>query len=72
MTALGICYSSWAALSGLSGRRGACPQRELKCQGGDTQRGVTFSVEKEKGNGGGSFGDGDQEYSEQSSERDVK
>lgn len=32
--ACGSCFTSWAALSRISGRGGTSPLRDLKCQGG--------------------------------------
>jgi hypothetical protein len=48
----GICSSSWAALSGLSGRRNIQPHRDLKCQVEGTLGALTCSLEKEQGSGG--------------------
>ena len=43
----GICSSSWAALSGLSGRGSTKPLRELKCKcEGNTQGILSHSEEK--------------------------
>jgi hypothetical protein len=56
----GICSSSKAALSGLSGIGSASPQKDLKCQGGRIHRETPTCSEK-KGRGGRTVGGSDRE-----------
>ena len=58
----GICSSSSAALSGLSGRGSASPQRDLKCQCEKIPTEAPIcSDEKRTGDGGRLMGSGNQE-----------
>ena len=58
----GICSTSWAALSGLSGAGCAYPHRGSKCQGGEISREAsTCSEEKGRADGGRILGGSDLE-----------
>jgi hypothetical protein len=58
----GICFSIWAALSGLSGRGCGYLSRDLICQGGGIPRGPPPNQRRGGGEDGGRIeGGGDQE-----------